>query len=66
MVIAVKIIYHFNRFHLAYTNDLVDAVGLMEGQLNWWKTPLKLEYFAKNQIENIRFYYPEFSCFRYT
>jgi hypothetical protein len=31
VVISVKVIYHFNRFHLAYANDLMDAVGLMEG-----------------------------------
>jgi hypothetical protein len=50
VVIAVKVIYYSNRFHLAYANDLMDAVGLMEGQLNWWEIFLKLDNLAKNQI----------------
>jgi hypothetical protein len=50
VVISVKVIYHFNRFYLAYGNNLMDAVGLMEGQLNWWEIFLKLDNLARNQI----------------
>jgi len=40
----------------------MDAVGLMEGQLNWWEIILKLDNFARNQISLNLLWYIETIC----